>query len=519
MLQVGSSVGTKRTALRTSAATALALACACSSARDDQPPPPAAIEAAPPPPTFHGEVAPLLSEACGDCHREGGAAGYPFDARNATALSWLIAERVASRDMPPWLPGPLGVPTLGSRRLDDRDIATLVAWHEAGAPLGEPDGRPLPRRATVPAPDRAPDLRLVAAGYALPLDPRVADEPRCFVIDVPPEAYGAWITALRWAPGTARGIHHISGTVLDEAAAERARSLEGADGRPGFDCTGGLATLAPGIPLAPSGSGDDLAAVLPAGTGVLLPDGAAVVLAIHYAPHHLLEAPAPAGVELWLARGDAAAALRPLAGLVLSAPVELPCPGGAVGERCSRAHALALRGKTEREADAALAACGTSLGALHAVVSSEPDAPELLVTTSCTRRAPFAGQLHAARLHMRTFGTRGRVEMRREDGTWHTVLDIPRWDRGWEGAYRFARGVPIARGTEMRVSCTHDNGTANQWSEITGLPGHGDKALAPLLPPAYVVSGTDLAAESCTAELLVERAPAPLTGRRVLGAR
>src|SRR5688500_13969773 len=81
------------------------------------------------------EVAPILAR-CAGCHADGGI-GFPITGyATAAALAPVIAEVVSSRRMPPWPAGPLSEPAfVGDPSLDEAEIATVVAWADAGAPL------------------------------------------------------------------------------------------------------------------------------------------------------------------------------------------------------------------------------------------------------------------------------------------------------------------------------------------------------------------------------------------------
>jgi hypothetical protein len=99
------------------------------------------------------------------------------------------------------------------------------------------------------------------------------------------------------------------------------------------------------------------------------------------------------------------------------------------------------------------------------------------------------------------------VEAEQDDGSFRPVLDIPRWNWAFESAYALEQGVPVRAGKHLRVSCTFDNGLANQWSALTGEPGHGAPARPPQLAPGYLIAAPSRAAESCTVYLGIERAP------------
>jgi len=519
-------VRTRSLAFAAAAAAAVAAFVACGSTGDEAVPGDATRGAtAPPPPpasapTWYRDVEPIVHAHCSACHRTNATAAFAFDAVTATSLAPLVADRVVARVMPPWPPGPLSAPLAGSRALGDGDIATIAAWADAGAPLGDArDHAPRPPL-TASVPSRAPDLHLEVAeanAYAGDANPFVTDEVRCFVLDLPAAlASGISVTAARWRAGTSVGVHDMGGFAVDAEGAVALRARERRDGRGGFECSGGLGDVrAVLLGAAEPGNEASSATMLPPGVVAQVPAGGAVVLRVHYGVKHLDEASDRSSVDLWLAEDGVAAAARKLVPLVISAPVEVPCPTGvasATDDPCSRESAFARLAPGDPDArtraDAKLAACGTSLDALFAGLPFTPGGAErFVVRTTCGAAAPASGIIRFVRPHLRTRGASARVEAEQADGTWRVVIDIPRWEWWWAGAYALAEGVPVVAGRQVRVTCTFDNGTANQWSALTGEPGHLAPARAPRLPPTYLVGGAARGAESCAAELAIEPLP------------
>src|SRR5581483_2820447 len=139
-------------------------------------------------PLFYEDVEPILHAKCTACHYDGGVGELAMDAESAVARAPHIASKVRSRTMPPWPPGPLGPPIHNARILTDQEIATIGAWADHGAPLGDPahhvDRPPM----ITFDPGRAPDVRLLMSGdnvYVPPSSSMATDEVRCFVIDMP----------------------------------------------------------------------------------------------------------------------------------------------------------------------------------------------------------------------------------------------------------------------------------------------------------------------------------------------
>src|SRR5262249_45016167 len=76
---------------------------------------------------------------------------------------------------------------------------------------------------------------------------------------------------------------------------------------------------------------------LPKGTGVLLHKGAKVVMQVHY---NLIAASGPDRSRAQLRLRPATTHLTPLETQLIAAPVELPCPAGVTGPKCTRTQAL-----------------------------------------------------------------------------------------------------------------------------------------------------------------------------------
>ena len=468
-------------------------------------------------PTWYRDVEPIVQRECAGCHVSDGTGGFPLDRVSAKSLASLMAERVAFRDMPPWPPGRAGAPIAGARVLGSDAIATLAAWAIAGGPDGDPRDHVERAPRISPVPPRPADLHIdVGAGesYQPPASPFVTDEVRCFVLELPTGTDGLWVNAARWRAGTPRSVHNLGGVVVGPQAASEARARSRRDGRPGFECGGGLGELASGPMLGANGTGGggEGATFSPVGTAVRVPSGGAILMRVHYAIKHLSGAVDRSGVDLWLTEESQRQIVRPIVNIMVAAPVEVPCPSGVSNDpaspcnrenafaRLAGAGAAAARGR----ADARLTTCDTELArATQATASGD----HFFVKTACASVAPWDGTVHVVLGRMQTRGASLFVEVEQPDGSWSAALDIPRWRWAWEGAYVLEQGLPVRAGRHFRVSCTFDNGAANQWSALTGEPGHDAPARPPLLAPAYIVAAPNRAAEACEAHLGIERAP------------
>ena len=97
--------------------------------------------------TFAKDVAPILQQKCQVCHHPG-AMGPMSLMTYEQARPWArsIRKRVAEREMPPWhIDKTIGIQQYkNDRSLSDEQMATILAWVDAGAPLGNPKDLPAP---------------------------------------------------------------------------------------------------------------------------------------------------------------------------------------------------------------------------------------------------------------------------------------------------------------------------------------------------------------------------------------
>jgi hypothetical protein len=148
--------------------------------------------------------------------------------------------------MPPWPPGELSPPFLYDRSLTDGEILRIVRWAEAGAPIGAalPDDGSSGEAALQAEPTVEADLVLTMPEPYTP-NPDRTDDYRCFLLD-PGFTESTFVVGYDIVPGNTGIVHHtvlFPGTAAQRAEADR---LNGADGRPGWECFGGSGLSAGG---------------------------------------------------------------------------------------------------------------------------------------------------------------------------------------------------------------------------------------------------------------------------------
>src|SRR5579864_5654627 len=167
--------------------------------------------------TFATDVASILQERCQECHHKGSMAPMSLVSYEETR-PWAksIRQRVITRQMPPWhIDKTVGVQKFKNDiSLTDDQIATVVRWVDAGAPMGYPKDMPPPKEWPAANEWKAakelgqPDLVIKSDPYTMaahhqdvwwrPTSNIPLTEPR-------------WVRAVEMRPGTAAGrkiTHH-----------------------------------------------------------------------------------------------------------------------------------------------------------------------------------------------------------------------------------------------------------------------------------------------------------------------
>ncbi len=114
-------------------------------------------------PTFSKDVLPIVQEKCQNCHRAGEIGPMAFtDYASVRPWAKAIKAAVIARKMPPWFADPHYGKFANDRSLTAREIQTITAWVDAGAPQGSPKDAPNPVKWVegwnIPKPDLVVEL-------------------------------------------------------------------------------------------------------------------------------------------------------------------------------------------------------------------------------------------------------------------------------------------------------------------------------------------------------------------------
>ena len=159
------------------------------------------------PVTFNKDVLPILEKNCQECHRAGEIAPMSLLTYSETR-PWAksIKTAVASRKMPPWFAEDGYAHFANDRRLSPADIATLVAWVDAGAPEGNAKDKPAPRQFEEGW-NIKPDMIVeMPTDIHLPATGAINYKNILVKINFPEDK---WVIAAEVRPGNRAAVHHI----------------------------------------------------------------------------------------------------------------------------------------------------------------------------------------------------------------------------------------------------------------------------------------------------------------------
>ena len=354
--------------------------------------------------TFGRDIAPILARHCITCHHPGVNGAFSlltYDDVRPRAKA--IAAATRTRYMPPWKPERgYGDEFLAARGLDDGEIATIQRWVDAGAPAGELATAPKTAAWTDSWRLGTPDLVLrMPEPFEVPASG--PDIFRLFVLRIPTTAV-RYVKGIEFMPGT-RAVHHAN-MRLDETPASR--ELDAKDPAPGYD---GL--------LAPSAN---------------YPDG----YFFGWTPGQVPPVSA-----------DLAWRLNPGTDLVLQLHMR---PTGKP-ERVQAAIGLFFAAGPPRLTPAML-----RLGKQD--INIAPGQRDYAITDSYV--LPVDVEVHAVQphAHYRAREINGFATL--PDGTTKGLIHIPDWDFDWQDTYRYAKPVPLPRGTILTMRYTFDNSETNR---------------------------------------------------------
>lgn len=356
--------------------------------------------------TFHHDIAPVIQRRCTPCHQAGEAAPFPLETyQDVSKRAADIADVTARGYMPPWMPKAGFGEFLDERRLTPDELGQLQQWIREGAPEGTPpDHQPTAKKVASSNWKLGPPDLVVQMPEAYELAASGPDVQRNFVFPLPLSG-NRFVRAVEFRPDT-RAIHH--GFILFDST-RQSRRQDARTPEVGFP---GM-TLAPGV----SGAAGYFLSWQPGrrpvesweGMAWPLKAGSDVVLQLHMQPTGKPERVQP---SLGFYFTDQAPTNTPFKILLDSTAIDIPA--GASNYIVTESYRLPVD---------------------VLVISLLPHAHFLARTIECWAQLP-----------------NGRTE-------W--LLKIDDWDFDWQSDFRFARPVPLPRGSEIHLRFRYDNSENN----------------------------------------------------------
>lgn len=370
--------------------------------------------------TYHGQLKPILDDNCVGCHTEGQIAPFPLRTYDEVApLAKLLADNVASGEMPPWPPQEGCGDFQHERTLTAEEIQVFKDFvadgKKKGTPVGDSDGADSDgdegaKKAGDISGFENPDL-VVDPGFGYTPDPPNGgiDDYHCFIID-PELDQKRHVNGFHTLPGDASVVHHMLLYAVPASAAEDLKKRDEAEpDSPGFTCFGGaggvdtklLAGWTPGtVPIE-----------FEEGAGIELKKDDLLVMQIHYNTVNNPEAEDRTKVQLKYTDGPAAKNLA----IVPLADTEFEiAPGDANGKG------------------------------------------------QASFTLPIDLTIHGVFPHMHLLGTSIDFNAKMPGDKEKCLVDVPDWDFDWQGFYLYEKPVELPGGTTVTMNCSFDNSAANQ---------------------------------------------------------
>jgi len=384
----------------------------------------AALCATPANVTFNKDVLPILQRNCQVCHRPG-EVGPMSLLTYESARPWAKAIRtaVAARKMPPWFADPAYGQFSNDRRLTEAQIATILAWVDAGTPEGEAKDKP----AAVKWPEgwniQADEIFQMPDPYVVPATGTLE-----YTYVVIPTGFrkDTWVTAAEIRPGARSVVHHVLAVVRPPGSKwmrdakpfvpyvppKRADTSEPDPNDPQTtpvdESYEFLAGYAPGMP--PQRFDTDHSAKL-------IPAGSDIVLQLHYT-----------------ANGKTTVADQTRVGIT-----------------------LAKEAPPRRFYSAVIA------GSHWAI---PPGDPNYEAKASMTFGEPV--ELVFIQPHMHTRGKDMKIVLTWPDGRTETLLSVPKYSFNWQLIYYLAKPLRLPAGAKVQVTAHWDNSANNPFNPDPG---------------------------------------------------
>jgi mono/diheme cytochrome c family protein len=363
--------------------------------------------------TYYEHIAPILRANCVSCHKPAGKnIGSLVAPMSLTTYEetrpWAraMARKVTVREMPPWFAdAPKGVFS-NERGLTSQQIATIVAWVESGAPAGD--------RSKAPAPPA--DVEAASGGYSLGTPDLIVKMPQPYFVEddaqdeqgtfhtkIPADMlpHDVFVRAWEFRAGTYLAgrdtVHHMCGGMRPPEFV--ANPADGAEGE-------GAAGLSMGCI-----AGGAEPVQLPDGFGMELKKGSTITFNMHYYKQ------AGPGTGYW---NQAEVGFY-----FVKDPIKYKVRSKSIGTT------------------------GFEI---------PPQKVDYRIGAAETLQKDTLFLSYWPHAHLRA--TAARYTATYPDGHKEVLLDVPRYDQGWQVTYKLKQPKLLPKGTRIDVEMLYDNSAA-----------------------------------------------------------
>jgi hypothetical protein len=370
-------------------------------------------------PTFSRDVAPIFYNKCVSCHRPGEVAPMSLITyRDVRPWASAIREKVTTRVMPPWHADRQYGTFRNDLSLTQREIDTIASWVAAGANEGNPSELPalpkFPIGWQIGTPDQVFEMQ---AEYQVPASGEIAyqyfEVPTNFTED-------KWMQAGEVRAGDRAHVHHIIVYVREPKPGNRPSVVAVKPILPQGQAPAPPPARAPGTTRAnaPGGGdamlvnwavGEDAPVYLP-GTAKRIPAGSTLIFQVHYTTN------------------------------------------GKPGVDRSRIGLIFAKEPPRQEIRTGIIA-----NPLFAIPAGEPN-------HRVEAEATFSEDVRVWTMHphMHLRGKDMIYTAIYPDGRSQIVLNVPKFDFGWQTDYWLAEPLALPKGSKLHVRAHFDNSAANR---------------------------------------------------------
>ncbi|MBY0586812.1 thioredoxin family protein [bacterium] len=351
--------------------------------------------------TYAKDVSRIFQKRCVECHRDGEIGPFAMD-KYDDLVGWadMIREVVDQERMPPWFANPAHGKFVNDARLTEAEKSTILAWVDAGAPMGDPKDLPEPRQ-FVPGWNIGEPHEIIAMAekpYDVPLEGAVPYEH--FVVD-PGWTEDKWITDCEVRPGARSVVHHVFVlSVPPDAMAGERNGLQTAVVAANAFKGGLIAGYAPGTP--PFTARPKMARRVTAGSKI--------VFQIHYTPN-----------------------------------------GRSEKDLTRVGFKFCDKSAVEQEME--------GLGAQNFLFWIPANTPDHVIKASYQFKDDRVLRYMMPHMHLR--GKSFQFIARFPDGRRELLLDVPRFDFNWQIQYELAEPILMPKGAVLECVGHYDNSSGN----------------------------------------------------------